>query len=82
MCNRKADHKNNQDFFIPEVTEKQFLTKTNDSRAAISVLPKGQFFDLCEDAFDETVRRENEVNWNMTKWAKTAKGPTNLFLPV
>ncbi|KAF1747139.1 hypothetical protein GCK72_023599 [Caenorhabditis remanei] len=81
MCNRKADHKNNQDFFIPEVTEKQFLTKTKDSRAAISVLPKGQFFDLCEDAFDETVRRENEVNWNLTKWAKIAKGPTNLFLP-
>ncbi|CAL2049310.1 unnamed protein product [Caenorhabditis brenneri] len=81
MCNRKADHRNNQDFFIPEVTEKQFLIKTRDSRAAISVLPKGQFFDLCEDAFDETVRRENEVNWNMTKWAKTAKGPTNLFLP-
>ncbi|UMM40545.1 hypothetical protein L5515_017128 [Caenorhabditis briggsae] len=81
MCNRKADHRNNQDFFIPEVTEKQFLIKTKDSRLAISVLPKGQFFDLCEDAFDETVRRENEVNWNMTKWAKTAKGPTNLFLP-
>lgn len=81
MCNRKADHRSNQDFFIPEVTEKQFLTKTKDSRAAISVLPKAQFFDLCEDAFDETVRRENEVNWNLTKWAKTAKGPTNVFLP-
>uniref|UniRef100_A0A8R1HQ56 ANK_REP_REGION domain-containing protein n=1 Tax=Caenorhabditis japonica TaxID=281687 RepID=A0A8R1HQ56_CAEJA len=81
MCNRKADHKNNQDFFVPEVTEKQFLIKTKDSRSAISLLPKGQFFDLCEDAFDETVRRENEVNWSMTKWAKTAKGPTNVFLP-
>ncbi|XP_051973589.1 ARF GTPase-activating protein GIT2b isoform X1 [Xyrauchen texanus] len=86
LCGRKPDHKNGQNFLIPQLADSS-LDLSELAKAAkkkLQSLSNHQFEELAMDVYDEVDRRETDGVWLATQNHSTLVTDTTVvpFLPV
>uniref|UniRef100_A0A4W3J5Y8 G protein-coupled receptor kinase interacting ArfGAP 2b n=1 Tax=Callorhinchus milii TaxID=7868 RepID=A0A4W3J5Y8_CALMI len=85
LCGRKPDHKNGQNFIIPQMADSLDLSElAKAAKRKLQSLSNHLFEELAMDVYDEVDRRETDAVWLTTQNHSTLVTETTVipFLPV